>query len=971
MMRTSKHQTKTNHTRKDRHLARRAASLALGAVLTAGAVLGGLGAGVFGGAREAYAKDIGQKNEQACDHCEKVRDGETPKDTAGNDYDKLLNGAVYQGGNARSGVTEGGAHYIDNDQNDFANSLPYGNVFVDTSKLSWSNPASFIIDIKDDRFKWVGIAGNVLEDALGTKQTTDPLIPGKTLTDERQSAGNKDNGFIAYVGELKPYHNDIKAVPDDKADNTNIIEAPAGDYLYRITYLNAATLADGTRGNVVMTMTKVEFETSINVGEDNPRILTDKNGNTYQYTKAIVPIQGPNNLEIAGSLVDSEGNFVNEPNIVVKTKEEVDAAIAAAKAAGGNIPANYSDDKVIRHTIGGAYTFDIQVQDPDGNAAAGTMAYAAKDLDLPSYQTNWGRERGSDPFMFAEGLSILSGSQSYALVPKYNHSDKTTLARGWVPDGISGSLDSPLSISGGTNSRNANGVRFAAISEKVMRDKNGKWDDVLFSGPVTGQGLMDQPTGTIMDFTWDNINNSRVRYKNLNELWDTWVNDSQGKPHYKKTNIRRELAGKIPDGSGGYVPWEKITIQQIADYFKGGSYSVERDDNGTYDSGFAVLIDPVKTTFRWTGSTIQTGTVGTNLFDTTLFTYVEQTHGTGGGIYLENYSLTNNCDPTPQEGVVTMGRGSNATVTAVPEEGYRIRRFLIGGAELSDPVEYTWDDLGLVPGVANSVDWDGITFEMNADGTVDVTLNDVQDPRHIHVDFDADYYFYKIWKGGETPTALELTAVPYAYIFTDVTLPVQTGIDGEGHAVYTDTHFSIDGTQYTADDGKKYILSPNNMLETEEKAGGEPLATLPYVLRGNSFVATNGTEYPVTIKFGVNFAMGDGATEESVKQKFTVNGNETGYVTVLPDGGEISPGNVVWKIKYPAAGVSDLDWPALPIETEPEAHNGNHVERNYWFVTEKAPAGWSKEGYDNTRAEAPGVVPEAPGQSAGYYDNHV
>lgn len=964
-----------------------------------------------------YAKEIGKKNEKKQEDCEVILSGLTPKDSSGEDYEDILgNGSVYRGGNARSGVTEGGKHYLDNDPNDFANALPYGNVFVDTTKLKWNTPANFIIDIKDDRFKWIATGDVVLEDAVGHTSINNPLGSEKTLKGERTSSGIVDSQSIAYVGELKPYHNDIKAVPDGNADNTNIIEAPAGDYLYRITYLNAATLADGTRGNVVITMTKVEFETSINVDENNPHVLTDENDNTYQYTKAVVPIQGPNDLIISGNLVDSEGNFVNKPNIVVKTKEEVDAAIAAARAAGGNIPDNYSDDKVIRNTIGGAYTFDIQVQDSEGNAAVGTMAYAANDLDLPSYQTNWGRERGSDPFMFAEGLSILSGTQSYALVPKYNHNEATTLEDGWVPDGISGSLDSALSITGGSNSGNADGVRFASIGEKVMRDKNGKWDDVLFSGPVTNQGkLMNQPTGTIMDFTWDNINNSRVRYKNPDDVWNTYINSTT----YKATNIRRELAGKIYR-NGTVVPWNQITIQEIIDYFEGGSYSIDRDDWGTYDSGFAVLINPGRTRFRWTASTPQSGKVGTNLFDSTIFTYAEATHGTGGGIYFETYDFTSRtCNPVMNEGTITMGRGESITTTAVPEDGYRVSRILIGdtnyghGSNVSGLRDYTtyfidgndikdasgtvlgtfagsgkvrgFDELktGSVTLTGFNYDKDGVkvvdnvgsfTFERNADGSVDVTLPNIDNPMHVHVDFDADYYFYKVWVGDQTEE-LNITVAPYDFYPTEVTIPVPTGeVSPEGIALTEDVLFTINGTKYTAKNGtyanKVFTLNANNMIEYVEvdSEGQEILAVRPSViLVGNDFVHYTYDEtageyviderYPVTIEEKI--ANWDSSDAKSFKVNDTSTYTDNGYVTVLDESNTISPGNIVWKIKYPSEGVTALGWPKLPVEKEPANPNHdalNHVNRNYWFAIEETLT-WANASYNNENALIPGVLP--------------
>ena len=47
------------------------------------------------------------------------------------------------------------------------------------------------------------------------------LKSGKNLTGVGLNDNNKKDGFIAYVGVPKPYHNDIKTVPDGSPDNTN------------------------------------------------------------------------------------------------------------------------------------------------------------------------------------------------------------------------------------------------------------------------------------------------------------------------------------------------------------------------------------------------------------------------------------------------------------------------------------------------------------------------------------------------------------------------------------------------------------------------------------------------------------------------------------------------------------------------------------------------------------------------------
>ncbi len=958
------------------------AQLALEVLLAAMLCCAGIAAIVAGysaagGAEEAYAAARGEKNQQACDHCKAVKAGSAP--TGYNAIYGTADKSVYRGGNSISRWIGGtnawyGGEPLDDDPNDFANPLPYGNVYIDRSKLSWNNPSGFIIDIQDPRFKWVAAGDAPLTDAKEnpTASTNDPMGTGHPVSGV--SAG------IAYVGELKSFHDSIR---DKASENgtTNTIKAPAGSYLYRITYLNAATLPNGMRGNLVITMNEVNIESSYTVDAEHPRILTDAGGNTYSYDKALVMLQGPNTLSVIASVKDSEGNSINEDKAIAKTRDEVNGQVEAARKAGANFGAQTStgyeqvviEDKEIVHATGAELGFDIEVQDADGNPVAGTISYAAHDLDLPTSQNVWGRSvAGDDKTKFAEGMTIVSGAQSYALTPNYGKADGTLYYQvesgfqgdGWVEKGpFEEQPEHPLLVAGGTGDH-ANGLRFSSRGIINIRDKDGTFEKAFFQkGDGTTKGQITLLNGGTYIANGKNV----IQYKDLNtNLQASYL-------------ARLLLVGKVKDEYGNAITSTDpkiMTLQRIYQYVGDASWkSARNDDDTSFDTGFAVLLDATKSSLKWSGSQAHSGSVITNLFDTTIFTYIEQTHGTGGGIYLENYDLaSDNCEPIALEGVATMGLGATATVTAVPEEGYRVKQFQIGGSGLSNPASYTvvYDANGNATGISSgdtttafnesTATVDGITFEANSDGTIDVTLSNIQNPRHVHVDFDADFYFYKVWKGDAQPTKLNLTAVPYAYVFTDVTLPVPSGIDGEGNQEYTNTKLSINDKEYTAADGTKYVLNENNMLETvEQDAAGYPLATLPYVLRGNSFVATDGTAYPVTVQFGVNLA--------SAAQEFAIDGSdeytEGGYVTVLGKDNDISPGNIVWKVKYPAQGVDALGWPALPIESEPAAHNWNHVERDYWFVTEEAP-GWSKETYDNANAEAPGVVPDPD-----YYGAHT
>ncbi|MBQ9069186.1 MAG: hypothetical protein IJ131_09030, partial [Eggerthellaceae bacterium] len=215
---------------------------------------------------------------------------------------------------------------------------------------------------------------------------------------------------------------------------------------------------------------------------------------------------------------------------------------------------------------------------------------------------------------------------------------------------------------------------------------------------------------------------------------------------------------------------------------------------------------------------------------------------------------------------------------------------------------------------------------------------------------------------------------------------VPTGtVDESGAAITKNVKFEIDQNVYTATEGtftnngeeiklkgKDFTLTANNTIEyveVDSTSGDETLAIRPNVVKlGNKFV-----HYTTDPNTGerIQDAEYDIATEERVadwkdttlaktfKVDDTTDFTGAGYVTVLKKddlANTLSPGNVVWKIKYPSEGVQALDWPALPVEAEPEEDNhraSNHHSRNYWFAIEEVPT-WSTEGYDNSKAVIPG-----------------
>ena len=147
------------------------------------------------------------------------------------------------------------------------------------------------------------------------------------------------------------------------------------------------------------------------------------------------------------------------------------------------VPTSVDGEKMIETYFGAQIKFDITVLDKNGQPVPGTLSYATRDLDTVSHQDRWGRPGGiaeankatslfasdadynfaSDPYLYAEGLTINFGSQSYAVVPNYDHANATTAATGQlVSSKVDPSITHPLHIEDtGTSTAHADGVKFS------------------------------------------------------------------------------------------------------------------------------------------------------------------------------------------------------------------------------------------------------------------------------------------------------------------------------------------------------------------------------------------------------------------------------------------------------------------------------------------------------------------------------
>ena len=633
-------------------------------------------------------------------------------------YEKLFDGSVYRGGNATSIYQNTGN--IDNDPNDFAKILPMANIYIDTTKMeNWNNPDNFIIDINDDRFKWSGPSN--LIDHNGNSPTVE-------FQKENQAHPESAIVYYGYLHSYLNYDNNSKTLNNTRAyrskiyngtykdvnviNGTNIIEA-TNDYLYKITYLDAAILPNGTRGDVVIEVDKVELESTVTTDEK-------------------VPI----GLESAKFMQVHANYFKNNGERFIPR----DVTFTAYSIFNNN-----SYTRTIRNAVGASTTFKIKIE-KDGNPVDGKIAYATKDLDVASFESFWGRrptdtdvwETGKEFYKYGEGVKINNGALSFAVTPSYDHYfEKNEVSKGKIPIDIFREgkginlFNSPLRIEKNSSANLANGVRFVTSSTQKIRN-NGRGANGSFTGGA------DFSNGICYNDTYCSKND----FERDNLTFQTFLNSN------------------LEDWGAG------------------------RQDGNTYDTGFAVLLNAKESSLTWSGSQHTSSTVDTKLFQSELFRIISLSHGTGGGIYIEDYDT--DCNPVMQEENAVLASGTNATITLVPEDGYFVNKFYINN-QVYNINEYFTNNQESVH-ILNT----NITIYKNSDNTYDILLENVTDNTSVHVDFEANYYFTKTIKGKVSDAKLNFLATPYI-------------IDVDNNLI-----------KYTAISTKEFSLTKNDAYKIEE-----------------------------------------------------------------------------------------------------------------------------------------------------------
>ena len=365
-------------------------------------------------------------------------------------------------------------------------------------------------------------------------------------------------------------------------------------------------------------------------------------------------------------------------------------------------------------------------------------------------------------------------------------------------------------------------------------------------------------------------------------------------------------------------------------------------------------------TIRWTGSggRLAHSVCNSMIFDSSVYAALEQSHGTGGGIYVETYDAhydgeggtASGYDIHLSEGNVVTGVGANVTSTVVPEDGYRVECLWIEGTQykVKDDGLYNADgstQVGAWTGVgaeqkitlaAADHEQNDVIVSKNSDGTYDVSFYKLStmtggESYRVHADFTADFYFSKTWEGVTSEDdlpELTLTATPYEFLHT-----FELDHDGDG----TQTEFTLKNTTITGG-GESWTLQKN----TWEVARVD-----------GSIVHYNVTLKEVTDASGVVATLDKHFIKDGSPITFTVDKNSP-----LIYKKESTGSSITWKMKYPAAGLVSgaYSYPKMPIEISTHNPNNNHIERLFWFATEADMSNWALERYDNTHAEAPGKV---------------
>ena len=164
-------------------------------------------------------------------------------------------------------------------------------------------------------------------------------------------------------------------------------------------------------------------------------------------------------------------------------------------------------------------------------------------------------------------------------------------------------------------------------------------------------------------------------------------------------------------------------------------YEQRRADDDTFDSGFAVLIDATKTTFRWTGSSTPRDlkNVNTKLFDSSVYVRLQQSHGTGGDLYIEGFDYLENCKMNPIRRDVTLGIGDSTTLVIEPQENWEIEKITIDGETVMFK-DLVFNDEGVA-----TYEFDGVTYTFQKDEEnskkVRVSFNDIRENHSISTDY--------------------------------------------------------------------------------------------------------------------------------------------------------------------------------------------------------------------------------------------
>lgn len=559
---------------------------------------------------------------------------------------------------------------FDDDPDDFTNILPYGNVYVNTDKIKFDN--ALLMFPADTPFHLVK-KGEKEIDVTGTEVSDN--IYTNTITDD---------GAIVYFGSLTSYIKGVGGYGAYGTDNFGMLSDEGFDIL-----VNNGDKEDGTKAEHYEEHDAATYGNTVVHYKDGQNIISNsEDGYLYQitYQDAVVLPDGS-----MGDLVYTCNEVIFETGTDIPENTPISIQRANQMFLAPTVYMN-NDNKTIKYP---------------------SVVYSSLASNKDIYTTGNTRNlNGTYKMMNGLGVSI-------------DFSLKVQTKDGQTVNGTISYSAQDLDLPSNDNlwGRIA-GLEYA----EGIEIKSGAKSFAVMPKYDHAEDGTTVETGWILD---------REHILEVNETGGT--GNANGIRFYAPGYVKyRNSDGQKIRALDRTNTAQHVTISSKSQFdnptITNDQYVIQRNDNETFDTGFAVLLDSANSNMRWTGSVGRTQiSIGTTLFDSSAFVRLQQSHGTGGDLYIEAYDYTDNCSLSPIRSDVSMGIGSSNTLAMVPDNGWEIEKITINGTTVM------FSDLSFNNEGVATYDFNGVTYIFTKDSTnpkkVRVSFDDVRENHSISVDY--------------------------------------------------------------------------------------------------------------------------------------------------------------------------------------------------------------------------------------------